>query len=36
MKLVEDWFTEQAANIWNELPDEVMEADASLFKKDMD
>lgn len=36
MKLAEDWFTQQAANFQNELPDEVTEADVSLFKKDMD
>lgn len=36
IKLVEDWFTQQATNFQNKLPDEVMEADVSMFKKNMD
>lgn len=36
IKLVEDWFTQQATNFQNKLPDEVTEADVSMFKKNID
>lgn len=36
MKLAEDCFVQHAANFQSELPDNVKEADVSLFKKDMD
>lgn len=33
MKLVEDWFMQQAANFLSELPDNVKEADVSCSKR---
>lgn len=35
LKLVEVWLTQEAENFQNKLPDEVTEADGSLFKTDV-